>query len=124
MTFINSETTRKAYLGKAAQSLILTSSDQVREIYELRGLVIPVRVSSTLEIINRKPGISLSEIGRALGIPHQLVAQRTGILLKMSLIEKRPDKKDRRFLDRRRPVPSGPAYTMHGRYLRCLCGSL
>jgi len=96
MTFINSETTRKAYLGKAAQSLILTSSDQVREIYELRGLVIPVRVSSTLEIINRKPGISLSEIGRELGIPHQLVAQRTGILLKMSLIEKRPDKKDRR----------------------------
>lgn len=96
MTFINSETTRKAYLGKAAQNLILTSSEQVLEIYELRGIVFPVRVSSTLEMIHRRPGISLSEIGRELGIPHQLVAQRTGILLKMSLIDKRPDSKDKR----------------------------
>jgi len=96
MTFLNSETTRKAYLGKHAQNLILTSSEQVLEIYELRGMVFPVRVSSTLEIIDRLPGISLSEIGRELSIPHQLVAQRTSILLKMSLIEKRPDPKDKR----------------------------
>lgn len=96
MTFLDTEITRTAYLGKHAQNLIFKTLEQEAEIYEMRGIVFPVRASSTIEMINRKPGISLSEIGRALGFPHQLVAQRIKILSQMSLIEKRADPKDRR----------------------------
>ena len=96
MTFINTEIMRTAYLGKFAQNLILKTLEQEQEIYETRGVVFPVRVSSTVEMIKRRPGISLSEIGRALSFPHQLVAQRIKLLSQMSLIEKRLDPSDRR----------------------------
>jgi len=96
MTFSNTEITRTAYLGKHAQNLIFRTLEQEAEFYEMRGIVFPVRASSTVEMIDRKPGISLSEIGRALGFPHQLVAQRIKILSEMSLIEKRADPEDRR----------------------------
>ena len=71
MTFLDTEITRTAYLGKHAQHLIFKTLEQEAEIYEMRGIVFPVRASSTIEMINRKPGISLSEIGRALGFPHR-----------------------------------------------------
>ena len=96
MTFINTEIMRNAYLGKFAQNLILKTLEQETEIYETLGIVFPVRASSTVEMIKRKPGISLSEISRELGFPHQLVAQRIKILSKLSLIEKRADPDDRR----------------------------
>lgn len=96
MTFIDTEIMRTAYLGKFAQNLILKTLEQESDIYEARGIVFPVRASSTVEMIKRKPGISLSEIGRALGFPHQLVAQRIKLLSKMSLVEKRADPHDRR----------------------------
>jgi len=96
MTFIYSKITQAAYLGKHAQNLVFKTLEQESEIYEMRGIVFPVRASSTFEMIKRKPGISLSEIGRALGFPHQLVAQRIRILSEMSLIEKRADPEDRR----------------------------
>jgi DNA-binding MarR family transcriptional regulator len=96
MTFVNSEIIRTAYLGKFAQNLILETLNQEKEIYENYGIIFPVRASSTVEMIKRKPGISLSEIARALGFTHQLVAQRIKILSNMSLIEKRSDTDDRR----------------------------
>ncbi len=96
MTFLNSDITRRAYLGKHAQNLILRTLEQESDLFEMRGIIFPVRVSSAVEMIRRQPGISLSEIGRALGFPHQLVSQRIKILSEMSLIEKRADPNDRR----------------------------
>ena len=96
MVFLESKIMRTAYLGKHAQNLILRTLEQESEIFEMRGIIFPVRASSAVEMIHRRLGISLSEIGRALGFTHQLVAQRIKILTDMSLIEKRPDAKDRR----------------------------
>lgn len=96
MNIFVSDIARNAYLGKHSQNLILKTLEQELEIYELRGIIFPVRASSTVEMIFRKPGISLSDIARALDVPHQLIAQRTKILLKMSLIEKRADPSDGR----------------------------
>jgi len=96
MSFVNSETVRKAYLGKHAQDLILKSSDQVLDVYKARGIVIPVVVSSTLQFLNRDSGASLSDIARALELPHQLVAQRTEKLLKLGLVTKQLDPADKR----------------------------
>ena len=96
MTFINSESARKAYLGKHAQNLLLKSSDQVKDVYQQRGIVIPVAVSSTLECISRNKGVSLADISKTLNLPHQLVAQRISKLLKLNLAEKRSDPNDKR----------------------------
>lgn len=96
MTFINSETIRKAYLGKHAQRLLFLSSEQVADVYKDRGICIPVSLSSTLQVIAQGKGMSLADIARALDIPHQLVSQRTEKLLKLDLIIKQADPNDGR----------------------------
>lgn len=96
MTFVNSETIRKAYLGKHAQNLLFLSSEQVADVYKDRGITIPVRLSSTLQFISQQPGVALADIARALDIPHQLVSQRTEKLLKLGLAKKHPDPHDGR----------------------------
>jgi len=98
MTFINSEILQKAYLGKHAHDLLLKSSDQVAEVYKARGILIPVVVSSTMQFLSRRDNASLADISRALGLPHQLVAQRIQKLDRLGLVEKHPDPFDgRRF---------------------------
>ncbi len=96
MTFVNTETIRKAYLGKHAQELLLQSSEQVRVVYEQRGIVIPVVVSSVLHFIYTDPRTSLADISKGLKLPHQLVAQRIEKLDRLGLIEKHPDPADKR----------------------------
>lgn len=96
MSFLNSETTRKAYLGKHAQNLILTSSNQAQSVYQERGIIIPVSASSVLQFLCQNEGASLADISRALEIPHQLVAQRIEKLIKLALLKKEPDPSDKR----------------------------
>lgn len=96
VSFVNSENIRKAYLGKHAQSLVLKSSAQVEDLYAARGILIPVEVSSTLQFLAGRPGSSLSDIARALDIPHQLASQRVEKLRKLALVGKRSDPTDRR----------------------------
>jgi len=96
MSFVNSETIRKAYLGKHAQNLVIRSSEQVQLVYQQRGITIPVGVSSVLQFLSQNNGSSLTDISKALKLPHQLVAQRTEKLSKLGLIQKHPDPKDKR----------------------------
>lgn len=98
MTFVSSNTIKSAYLGKHAHDLLFKSSEQVESVYLMRGIIIPVIVSSLLQYLSDHEGASLTEIGRALGVPHQLVAQRINKLKNLSLIERRADPGDgRRF---------------------------
>ncbi len=87
---------QNAYLGKLAQDLLYLSSDQVLQIYLQRGLLIPVETSSTLAYLFENPDSSLSNIAVALEIPHQLAAQRVAKLIKLELVDKRPDQHDGR----------------------------
>lgn len=87
---------RSAFLGKAAQDLLHLSSEQVAVIYQRRGLVIPVEVTSTLLILSHQESTVLTDISDALEIPHQLAAQRISKLQRSKLVEKRPDSDDRR----------------------------
>lgn len=96
ITFVNTETIRKAYLGKHAQSWVIKSAEQIQKVYEQRGIVIPVAVSSTLHCICDNEGASLADIARHLDIPHQLVAQRIGKLTRFKLVKKCPDPNDKR----------------------------
>ncbi len=94
--FIAHSHVQDAYLGKLASQLTSVTSEQMQEIYALRGLVIPVLVSSVLHYVFKHELASLSDIARALGLQHQLVAQRVKKLQSLDLIEKQPDPDDAR----------------------------
>ena len=85
-----------AYLGKRLQDLLTVSEGQMKSVYAAHGLVIPVEGSSTLHILAPGTWMSLTEIARALGQSHQLIAQRIGKLLKFGLVVRRDDPNDGR----------------------------
>ena len=74
--FIAHSHVQDAYLGKLASQLTAVTSEQMQVIYAERGLAIPVLVSSVLHYVFKHEDASLSDIARALGLQHQLVAQR------------------------------------------------
>ncbi|MEO0574416.1 MAG: MarR family transcriptional regulator [Pseudomonadota bacterium] len=94
--FIDSETTRKAFLGKQAHDLLQLSSAQVAVIYEARGLAIPVKVSSTLQCLDRGGPMTLAELARQLDVTHQLAAQRVSKLISLRLLKRLEDPEDGR----------------------------
>lgn len=94
--FFDSETTRKAYLGKHCFDLLNLSSEQAAEVYLQVGLVIPLEVSSTLQYIHRQGTLSVADIAKALKLPHQLATQRVDKLANAGLVRRKPDPKDKR----------------------------
>lgn len=94
--FFDSETTRKAFLGKQAHDLLQLSSAQVALIYEARGLAIPVKVSSTLQCLDRGGPMTLAALARQLDVTHQLAAQRVSKLIALRLLKRLDDPDDGR----------------------------
>ncbi|MEO0613757.1 MAG: MarR family transcriptional regulator [Pseudomonadota bacterium] len=96
--FYHDKSTRSAFLGKSALDLCQLSSEQVQEIYDQRGIDIPVLVSSTLLYLHRFGAMTLADIARALMQPHQLIAQRIDKLTRLKLVRRKADPRDgRRF---------------------------
>lgn len=85
-----------AFLPKMALDFALLTARQAESVYERAGIDFPVSVSSTVLFLARVKTASLVEIARALGQPHQLIAQRIKILVKLDLIESEPDPEDGR----------------------------
>ncbi|MEM9233962.1 MAG: MarR family transcriptional regulator [Pseudomonadota bacterium] len=94
--FVTSEITRKAYLGKHAQDLVALSSEQVAVVYQQRGIIIPVEVSSTLSVIALGDSETVTGIAEVLGVAHQLAAKRLSRLVELGLVTKTPDPDDKR----------------------------
>jgi len=94
----NEDLLEDAYVGKRIYDLLETLTSQISVVYTDRGILIPVHTSSTLHCLSVRKGMSLADIARTLGIPHQLARQRMDKLLALGLIEKTADPKDgRRF---------------------------
>ena len=89
-------TFHEAYLGKRLQDLLGLSHQQMQQVYEQRGLVIPVEGSSTLQALAPGARLALADLSRDLGQPHQLVAQRLRKLAALELVKSQPDQNDRR----------------------------
>ena len=85
-----------AYLGKRLQDLLTLAHSQMKTVYEKNGLKIPVEGSSTLHILAPGKRMALTEIARALGQSHQLIAQRLGKLRSLDLIEQLAHPDDKR----------------------------
>jgi DNA-binding MarR family transcriptional regulator len=86
----------RAYLGKRLQDLLDLTHVQMQKVYEKNGLSIRVQGSSTLQALGPDERLSLADLARKLGQPHQLIAQRIERLLKAGLVSKAPDPADRR----------------------------
>lgn len=97
--FLSSGPFRDAYLGKHAYSLVMQTSAQMEDVYEARGLTIPLRVSSVLHFLAANEGAAMADIAASLDLPHQLVAQRVAKLLDSGLVERRRATDDARRVE-------------------------
>lgn len=94
--FRKSISTNKAFLAKRVFDLHLLILKQAEQVYQSKGMIFPVAVSSTILFFASVKSTSLAQIAKALGQPHQLISQRIKILLKLNMIVSSPDKKDKR----------------------------
>ena len=85
-----------AFTAKMAYDFAMLVGRQAESVYQSMGIAFPVTVSSTVLYLTKVKASSLAEIARALDHPHQLIAQRLKTLLKLELIESKPDPSDRR----------------------------
>ncbi|MDG1827501.1 MAG: MarR family transcriptional regulator [Henriciella sp.] len=94
--FYDSDTIKKAYTAKKLLDLAYLILDQVSTVYTQKGMIFPVICSSTLLFLSKRKPASVTEIARALEHPHQTVAQHLKTLDKLGIVQKRPDKTDKR----------------------------
>jgi len=88
--------TEIAFVAKRAKDFNLLVASQAESIYQERGMIFPVSVSSTLLFISRNAPVSQAELSRSLDQPHQLVAYRVRELENLKLIQRKIDPKDNR----------------------------
>jgi DNA-binding MarR family transcriptional regulator len=94
--FKQSLVTNKAFMAKRIFDLHLLILKQAEQVYQTKEMIFPVAVSSTLLFLASVKSASLAQTAKALGQPHQLIAQRIKTLLKLKLIVSSPDKNDKR----------------------------
>jgi DNA-binding MarR family transcriptional regulator len=94
--FKSSISVNKAFMAKRVFDLYLLILKQAEEVYQNKGMLFPVIVSSTILFLASVKSASLSQTAKALGQPHQLIAQRIKILLKLKMISSSPDINDKR----------------------------
>lgn len=85
-----------AFLGLQLYRLLRVIDEQGTQALSRAPTPLPSRVASTLMVLIRCGPSSLTQIGRRLGMPHQLVAQRTKLLQEAGLIRYVPDPSDGR----------------------------
>ncbi len=85
-----------AFTGKMALDFAFLIGAQADTVYLDMGMRFPVIASSTLLLLATVGPSSLADAAKALGHPHQLVAQRVRALLAGGLVGAEPDPHDRR----------------------------
>ncbi len=85
-----------AFTGKMALDLAYLIEAQAEGVYVQRDIIFPVIASSTMLFMDSVESASLLEIAKALGHPHQLVAQRIKTLLNLKLLKAKGDASDKR----------------------------
>lgn len=88
----------QTYFGKYIHDLYSLFIEQGDEVHEAWGLKCPTIASSTLHYISLNEPTSVTQVASAFGQAHQLTAHRVEKLIKLGIVERRPDPNDgRRF---------------------------
>ncbi len=85
-----------AFLGLQLYRLLGVIDGQGNEVLKQSDFPYPSRIASTYVVLMRDGPSSLTQIGKRLGMPHQLVAQRAKLMQTEGLVEYVPDPTDGR----------------------------
>ena len=84
------------YFGRPLHAFYHLFMSQIDALYQRYEIDIPVVCSSTAHLLHLRGEMSPADIGRTLGDPHQVVAQRLDSLIRKGLVVKTPDPSDKR----------------------------
>ena len=94
--FVDTHPMRSAFVGNRLQRLVDTISEQGDALLDAQGLKFRAAACSTVLLLHQAGELTTADIGRALGQPHQLVAQRAQALTRQGLIVRVSDSEDGR----------------------------
>ncbi|WP_439636121.1 MarR family winged helix-turn-helix transcriptional regulator [Oceanicaulis sp.] len=87
---------RTAFIGRRSEALSDLIQDQSQAVFDLAGITIPVKSCSLMIAIKAMGPASITDLAEALSRSHQVLLQKTPRLIKLGLIESRPDPDNRR----------------------------
>lgn len=85
-----------AFVSNKLLRLVDLIADQGDDLLREAEITVPARAVACTLFIGEKDQVSLADIAKALDEPHQLSAQRVEGLIRLGLLERRDDPKDRR----------------------------
>lgn len=85
-----------AFLGLQLYRLLDVIDSQGTDVLNQAAFPYPSRIASTYAVLIKDGPSSLTQIGKRLGMPHQLVAQRAKLMRDLGLVEYEPDPTDGR----------------------------
>ncbi|MGJ8663885.1 MAG: hypothetical protein ACSHWU_09550 [Marinicella sp.] len=92
----NSKIVTRSFVGKHADDLGQLISVQIKPVYEMLGIIVPVKSCSIIHALDQLEKASLADLAKGLDQSHQLVKQKLPRLLKLNLIFKQQDLEDKR----------------------------
>jgi DNA-binding MarR family transcriptional regulator len=84
------------FLGRAVERLSVLIEEQSQIVFDMMGIVIPVRSCSLMTVLTALGTASASDLARELGHSHQLVIQKIPKLVRLGLVQHRNDDDDAR----------------------------
>lgn len=96
MTFPDDHPLSGAFLANRLDRLADLIADQGEALLQHAGLDMPPRTVSLLLFVGEHRKLSAADAAALLGLPHQLVTQRTELLIGLGLIERKDDPADGR----------------------------
>ena len=85
-----------SFLGRRAEQLSWLIEQQVIPVFEEFGIIVPVRSCSLIVALAELEVATATDLARRLQQSHQLVLQKIPALIKLRILERRPDPDDKR----------------------------
>jgi DNA-binding MarR family transcriptional regulator len=95
-SFVDTHDRRDAFVANMLDRLVGRIVEQGDELLRHAGVVIPSRSSSILLLLGEARNLSAADLARLLDQPHQLVTQRTDLLIALGVVARVDDRRDAR----------------------------
>ena len=96
MAYFENHPLHGAFVSHWLNTLTDLIADQGEEMLRDAGITVPSRAVSIVLIAGERGEISAADVAQVLGQPHQLVTQRVDLLVKLGMLERAIDPKDKR----------------------------
>ena len=86
----------KSFIGKQAEDLGNLIREQIKPVYEMVGIIVPVKSCSIIHSLKKLTNASLADLAKSLNQSHQLIKQKLPKLKSLGLIDDTDDPNDKR----------------------------